>query len=88
MEFNLPKFFSPNFLQSLYSPDIFTAKVFYCTVLNHLLAFVQLPWQVDSGWFRQFLTIFFMEFINIGLAYIRGGRGGVGGGKSLNKEAR
>ena len=42
--------------------------------------------------FRQFLTSFFMEFINIGPAYIRGWvggvQGGVGGGKSLNKEAR
>ena len=50
--------------------------------------------------FRQFLTIFLMEFINIGPVYIRGwagwargwagGRegcgGGVGGGKSLIKE--
>ena len=40
--------------------------------------------------FRQFLTIFLMEFINIGPVYIRGwgeGRGGgMGGGKSLIKE--
>ena len=40
--------------------------------------------------FRQFFTIFFMEFINIGPVYIRGWAGGVwgwvGGGKSLNKE--
>ena len=37
--------------------------------------------------FCQFFTIFFMEFINIGPVYIRGGcGGGVGGGKSLNKE--
>ena len=40
--------------------------------------------------FCQFLTIFLMEFINIGPVYIRGwagGRGGgVGGGKSLIKE--
>ena len=40
--------------------------------------------------FRQFFMIFFMEFINIGPVYIRSGwegrRGGVGGGKSLNKE--
>ena len=39
--------------------------------------------------FRQFLQ-FFMEFINIGPVYIRGWAGGawggVGGGKSLNKE--
>ena len=42
--------------------------------------------------FCQFLIIFFMEFINIGLVYIREWLGGVwagmGGGKSLNKEAR
>ena len=42
--------------------------------------------------FRQFFTIFFMEFINIGPVYIRGGQeghgGGVGGGKSLIKEDR
>ena len=42
--------------------------------------------------FLQFLMIFFMEIINIGAAYIRGGqegcRGGVGGGKSLNNKAR
>ena len=37
--------------------------------------------------FRQFFMIFFMEFINIGPVYIRGG-GGVGGGKSLIKEER
>ena len=38
--------------------------------------------------FRQFLTIFLLEFINIGPVYIRGwvGGGGVGGGKSLIKE--
>ena len=33
--------------------------------------------------FRQFFMIFFMESINIGPVYIRGG---VSGGKSLNKE--
>ena len=37
--------------------------------------------------FRQFFTIFLMEFINIGPVYIRGwvggAGGGVGGGKSL-----
>ena len=42
--------------------------------------------------FRQFFTIFLMEFINIGPVYIRGwaggARSGVGGGKSLNKEER
>ena len=44
------------------------------------------------GGFRQFYTIFFMEFINIGPEYMRGWvggtQGGVGGGKSLNKEER
>ena len=34
--------------------------------------------------FCQFFMIFFMEFINIGPVYIRGG--GLGDGKSLNKE--
>ena len=42
--------------------------------------------------FRQFFTIFLMEFINIGPVYIRGwvggARGWVGGGKSLIKEER
>ena len=42
--------------------------------------------------FRQFFTYFFMEFINIGPVYIKewvgGAQGGVGGGKSLNKEER
>ena len=40
--------------------------------------------------FRQFLTIFLLEFINIGPVYIRGWAGGargwVGGAKSLIKE--
>ena len=41
--------------------------------------------------FRQFFTIFLMEFISIGPVYIigdgrEGRRGGVGGGKSLIKE--
>ena len=40
--------------------------------------------------FRQFFTIFLIEFINIGPVYIRGWaggvRGGVDGGKSLIKE--
>ena len=42
--------------------------------------------------FRQFFTVFLMEFINSGPVYIRGGRegcgGGVDGGKSLIKEER
>ena len=42
--------------------------------------------------FRQFFTMFLMEFINIGPVYIRGGwegrEGGMGGGKSLIKEER
>ena len=42
--------------------------------------------------FRQFFTIFFMEFINIEPVYIRGwvggARGGVGGGNSLIREER
>ena len=42
--------------------------------------------------FCQLFDDFFMEFINIGPVYIRGGREGlggeVGGGKSLNKEGR
>ena len=39
--------------------------------------------------FHQFFTIFFMEFINIRLGGGWEGRGGgVGGGKSLNKEER
>ena len=42
--------------------------------------------------FRQFFTIFLMELINIGPAYIRrwvgGAWGGVGDGKSLIKEER
>ena len=42
--------------------------------------------------FRQVLTIFLMEFINIGPVYIRGRvggvQGGVGGDKSLIKEER
>ena len=42
--------------------------------------------------FRQFFTIFLMEFINIGTVYIGGGRegrgGGVGGVKSLITEER
>ena len=40
--------------------------------------------------FRQFLMIFFMEFINIGPVYIRGGQeghgGGVGGAYTKKKE--
>ena len=42
--------------------------------------------------FHQFFMILFMEFINIGPVYSRGwvgrARGGVDGGKSLNKEER
>ena len=44
---------------------------------------------MDNGWFLAVYN-FFMEFINMGPVYIRGGqegrRVGVGGGKSLNKE--
>ena len=57
-------------------------------ILSYLL---QLNWQVDNGWFLPVL-VFFMEFINIVPVYVRGGlegcRGGVDGGKSLNKEAK
>ena len=54
---------------------------------------MQLTWQVDNGWFLPVFYNFFMEFINIGPVYIRGGQegheGGVGGGKSLTlKSAR
>ena len=42
--------------------------------------------------FHQFFMISFMEFINIGPVYNRGwvgeARGGVSGGKSLNKEEK
>ena len=51
-------------------------------ILSYLLAFVRLTWQVDNGWFSPLFDIFFMEFINIGAAFIRalGRRGtGVGG---------
>ena len=42
-------------------------------ILSYLLAFVQPTWQVARFWliFYQFLIIFFIEFINIGLVYIR-----------------
>ena len=63
------------------------------------LASCQLTWQVVNGWFLPVFDDFFMEFINIRPAYIRGWvvgwvgggggcRGKVGGGKSLNKEER
>ena len=61
-------------------------------ILSYLLAFVQLTWHVDDGWFLPVFDDFFMDFINIGPAWIRGVReecgDGVSGGKSLNKEAR
>ena len=54
--------------------------------------YVHLTWQVDNCWFLPVFDDFFMEFINIGPVYIRGWAGlawgGVGGGKSLNKEER
>ena len=40
-------------------------------MLSYLLAFVQLTWQVDNGWFCQFMMIFLIEFY-IGLMYVRG----------------
>ena len=62
-------------------------------ILSYLLAFVQLTWQVNNGWFLPVFDGFFMEFINIGPVYIRGWMGGAwggigGGDKSLNKEAK
>ena len=61
-------------------------------MLSYLLAFVQLTWQVDNGWFSPVFDDFLMEVINIGPAYsykgMSGKCGGVGGGKNLNKEAR
>ena len=45
-------------------------------ILSYLLAFVQLTWHVDNGWFLPVLKIFFMEFINIGPAYMRRWAGG------------
>ena len=41
-------------------------------MLSYLLALVQLTWQVNNGWFLPVFDNFFMEFINIGPAYIRG----------------
>ena len=61
-------------------------------ILSYLLAFAQLTWQVDNDWVLPIFDDFFMEFVNIGPAYMRGWVGGawgrVSGGKSLNKEAR
>ena len=61
-------------------------------ILSYLLAIVQLTWQVDNDWFLPVFDNFFMEFIVIGPAFISGwvggARGGMGGGKSLNKEER
>ena len=45
-------------------------------ILSYLLAFVQLTWQVDNGWFLPVFGIFFMDFINIGPVYIREWVGG------------
>ena len=57
-------------------------------LITHL--FFSVTWQVDDDWFSPVLYDFLMEFINIGPVYIRewvgGARGGVGGGKSFNKE--
>ena len=59
-------------------------------ILNYLLAFVQLTWQVDNGWFFPAIDDFFMEFINIGPAYIKEwvgeAQGGMGGDKNLIKK--
>ena len=40
-------------------------------MLSYLLAFVQLPWQLDNGWFLPVFDNFFVEFINMGPVYIR-----------------
>ena len=42
------------------------------TVFSYLLAFLQLTWQVDNGWFLPVFDDFFMEFINVGPMYTRG----------------
>ena len=61
-----------------------TGSLSIIIILTYLLAFVQLTWQVDNGWFSPVFD-FFMEFINSGPAYVRGGwegcGDGVGGGK-------
>ena len=48
-------------------------------ILSYLRAFLQLTWQIDNGWFSPVFDNFFVEIINIGLAYIRGWVGGVQG---------
>ena len=55
------------------------------TVLSCLLTFVQLTWEVDNGWFLLVFDDFFMEFIDIKPAYIRGWSGGVWDGVSGDK---
>ena len=49
-------------------------------ILSYLLAFVQLTWQVDNGWFLPVFDNYFMEFINIAWASVYKGwvRGWVG----------
>ena len=47
--------------------------------LSCLLAFVQLTWQADNGWFSPVFDDFVMEVINIGPACIRGWAGGAQG---------
>ena len=63
------------------------------SLISYLLVFVQLTRRVDNGLFSPVFDNFFMIFINVGPAYIRGWggrvcRGRVGGGKNLNTEAR
>ena len=60
------------------------------TELSYLLAFVQLTWQVDNGWFSPVFMIFSWNSLILGQYILGDGRkgrgGGVGGGKSLIKE--
>ena len=43
------------------------------TILSYLLAFVQLTWQVDDGWFSLFSDYFFRGIHYFGPASIKGG---------------
>ena len=50
------------------------------SIIIAILAFVQLTWQVDNGWFLPVFDDFLTEFIYIGPAYKRGWVGGRGVG--------
>ena len=73
---HVPTTLIPHACMHAFSGSPFDAVSICLVILSYLLAFVQLTWQVDNGWFSPVFDDFFKEFIIIRPVGERGERVG------------